>query len=61
MKFEKNGKSDFSAFKRCEEQQKWYQTSVYNSLVAGENESLPIFVKLKDVLDKVFYKKEDLF
>lgn len=61
MKFEKSGKRDFSAFKRGEEQQKWYYTSIYESLITGEDKDLPIFVRLKDILDKVFYKKEDLF
>jgi len=61
LKFEKNGIRDFSAFKRGEEQQRWYYTNVYESLIAGVNESLPIFVRLKDVLDRVFYQKEDTF
>ncbi len=59
--FEKNGKRDFKAFKRGEDLQRWYYTSVYESLVDGEDENLPIFVRLKDILDKVFYQKEDLF
>jgi len=61
LKFEKSGIRDFSAFKRGEEQQKWYYTNIYESLVAGEDKDLPIFVRLKDILDRVFYKKEDLF
>lgn len=61
LKFEKSGERDFSAFKRGEEQQTWYYTSIYESLIAGENKDLPIFVRLKNILDKVFYKKEDLF
>lgn len=61
LKFEKSGERDFSAFKRGEEQQIWYYTSIYESLITGEDKELPIFVKLKDILDKVFYKKEDLF
>lgn len=59
--FEKNGVRDFSAFKRGEKEQMWYYTSIYESLIAGEDKDLPIFSKLKDILDKVFYKKEDLF
>lgn len=59
--FEKNGVRDFSAFKRGEEEQRWYYTSIYESLITGEDKDLPIFVKLKDILDKVFYQKEDLF
>lgn len=61
LKFEKSGERDFSAFKRGEEQQIWYYTSIYESLITGEDKELPIFVRLKDILDKVFYKKEDLF
>lgn len=61
LKFEKSGKRDFSAFKRGEEQQKWYYTSIYDSLITNEDQNLPIFVKLKDILDKVFAKKEDPF
>lgn len=61
LKFEKSGERDFSAFKRGEEQQKWYYTSIYESLITGEDKELPIFLRLKDILDKVFYKKEDSF
>ena len=61
LKFQKSGKRDFSAFKRGEEQQRWYYTSVYESLIYGEDESLPIFKRLKNVLDIVFAEKEDLY
>lgn len=61
LKFEKSGERDFQAFKRGEEQQKWYYTSTYESLISNEDKNLPIFARLKDILDKVFYKKEDLF
>lgn len=61
LKFEKSGNRDFSAFKRGEESQKWYYTSIYESLISGENKDLPIFLRLKDILNKVFYKKENLF
>lgn len=61
LKFEKSGNRDFSVFKRGEKSQEWYYTSIYESLVSGEDKDLPIFVKLKDFLDKVFTKKEDLF
>ena len=60
-KFEKDGKRDFSVFKRGEESQKWYYTSVYESLIYGEDENLPIFKRLKNVLDIVFYEKEDSY
>lgn len=61
LKFQKSGKRDFSAFKRGEESQKWYYTSIYESLIYNEDENLPIFKRLKNALDVVFYKKEDLF
>lgn len=61
LKFEKDGERDFSAFKRGEEQQRWYYTNIYESLVFDEDENLPIFTRLKDILDKLFYNKEDLF
>lgn len=59
--FEKSGKRDFSAFKRGEELQRWYYTGIYESLISGEDESLAIFARLKDVIDKMFFGKEDLF
>lgn len=61
LKFQKSGKRDFSEFKRGEEKQKWYYTSVYESLIYNEDENLPIFKRLKNVLDVVFYEKEDLY
>lgn len=61
LKFEKNGTRDFSAFKKGENEQKWYYTSIYESLITNEDKNLPIFIRLKDILDKVFYQKENLF
>ena len=61
LKFQKSGKRDFSAFKRGEEQQKWYYESVYESLIYGEDENLPIFKRLKSVLDTIFAEEEDLY
>ena len=61
LKFEQTGKRDFSAFKRGEESQKWYYTNIYESLINGIDEDLPIFKRLKELLDKVFYKSEDTF
>ena len=58
LKFQKSGKRDFSAFKRGEEQQKWYYESVYESLIYGEDENLPIFKRLKSVLDTIFAQKK---
>ena len=61
LNFEKSGNRDFSAFKRGEKDQAWYYTSIYKSLIYEEDKNLPIFIRLKDILDKVFNKKEDLF
>lgn len=52
---------DFSSFKRGEDKQKWYYTNMYESLIYGEDENLPIFKRLKNVLDIVFYEKEDSY
>ena len=61
LKFQKSGKRDFSAFKRGEDDQKWYYTSLYESLIYKEDEQLPIFKRLKNVLDIVFNNQEDLY
>ena len=60
-KFAKSGKRDFSNFNRGEEQQKWYYTNIYKSLIYGEDKNLPIFIRLKDALDSVFSPKEDSY
>ncbi len=61
LKFKKTGNRDFSNFKRGEESQKWYYTNIYESLVNNEDENLPIFKRLKNTLDEVFYDKDDLY
>lgn len=61
LKFQKSGTRDFSNFKRGEESQKWYYTNVYKSLVNNEDDNLPIFKRLKNALDEVFYDKENLY
>lgn len=53
------GKYDFSAFKRGYDSQKWYYTEVYNSLIDNEDDSLPMFQKLKELIDYIFYEKRD--
>ena len=58
--FERNGKKDFSAFKRGEKDQKWYFTNVYESLINNEDKDLPIFKRLKNVIEIVFEEKEDI-
>ena len=57
--FGMNGKRDFSAFKRGEEQQKWYYESVYNSLMHNGYENNPMFVRLRKAIDLVFYNKDN--
>lgn len=51
------GKYDFSAFKRGFEPTKWYYTEIYNSLIYNEDEKHPMFERLKEVIDHVFYNK----
>lgn len=61
LKFQRTQERDFSLFKRGEEKQKWYYNEVYKSLIYNEDESLPIFKRLKELLEIVFENKEDLF
>lgn len=61
IKFQKSGERDFSSFKRGEKQQHWYYTNIYQSLIFGEDITIPIFKRLKDILDIVFDNKEDCF
>ncbi len=61
LKFEKNGKKNFSSFKRGEEQQKWYFTNVYESIIYNEDANLPIFKRFKNGVDNVFDKAEDTY
>lgn len=59
--FQKTGIRDFSRFNEGEEKQKWYYTSVYESLINGEDENTPIFKQLKSIIDEVYgTKKEDI-
>lgn len=48
------GEYNFSAFKRGFESQKWYYTEVYKSLIQNEDKSLPMFSKLKELIDYIF-------
>lgn len=48
------GKYDFSAFKRGFDSQKWYYTEVYNSLITNEDKELPMFIRLKELIDHIF-------
>lgn len=53
--FEINEKKDFSAFKRGFDKQKWYYTGVYDSLTYNEDEKNDMFVRLKLLIDYIFY------
>lgn len=55
-----NGEYNFDAFKRGFEQQKWYYTEVYNSLITNENSNFPMFVRLKELIDHIFNNKNVL-
>lgn len=56
---EKNGEYNFSAFKRGFGKQKWYYESVYDSLIINENSNIPMFVRLKYVIDHIFNNVRD--
>lgn len=53
------GEYDFSAFKRGFESQKWYYTEVYNSLIFNEDSTNPMFIRLKELIDYIFYNKKN--
>ncbi len=53
------GKIDFSSFKRGFEAQKWYFTSIYQSLIYNEDENHPMFKKLKEIINYVFYNEKE--
>lgn len=55
--YELNGESVFSSFKRGFESQKWYYTEVYNSLIMNEDKNYPMFIRLKEIIDYIFYNK----
>lgn len=61
IKFQKTDNRDFSLFKRGEDAQKWYFTSLYQSLIHNEDPSLPLFKRLKKALDATFYPEENIF
>jgi len=55
--FEIKGEYDFSAFKRGFDSQKWYYTEIYNSLINNEDINHPMFIRLKELIDYIFYNK----
>lgn len=61
LKFQKESHRDFSNFKRGEEAQKWYYTNVYEALITDQDENLPLFKRLKFLLNSVFNYQEDSY
>lgn len=59
--FEIKGKYDFSKFKRGFDLQKWYYTEVYNSLIHNEDSNNEMFIRLKELIDYIFYNKKDTY
>lgn len=57
--FEINGEYNFKAFKRGFNEQKWYYTSVYESLILNEDKNNPMFVRLKELIDYIFNGKKN--
>jgi len=47
-------KYDFSSFNRGFDLQKWYYCEIYNSLIKNEDETMPMFVRLKELIDHIF-------
>ncbi|MBP5204258.1 HD domain-containing protein [bacterium] len=50
----KEGKKDFSIFKRGEKEQEWYYRNIYKSLANQEDENNPLLVRLKSAIEEVF-------
>lgn len=59
--FEIKGEYDFSKFKRGFDLQKWYYTGVYNSLIYNEDSNNEMFIRLKELIDYIFYNKKDTY
>lgn len=50
----KKGEDAFSSFKRGRDKQKWYYESIYESLIYNEDSNHPMFVRLKELINKIF-------
>lgn len=57
--YEIKGDYDFSAFKRGFDSQKWYYEEIYKSLINNQDEELPMFKRLKELIDYVFEDNRD--
>lgn len=55
--FDRNGDTDFSSFKKGYVDQNWYYDNVYQSLIFGENENHPLFIRYRNALDALFYNQ----
>ncbi len=53
--FGKNGKCDFSNFKKGFKDQEWYYYNVYRSLIFNEEEIHPMFNKMSTLFENVFH------
>jgi len=53
------GEYDFTAFKRGFEHQKWYYTEIYNSLIQNEEKNLPMFIRLKELINHIFNNEKN--
>lgn len=51
--FGRTGKSDFSGFNRGKDKKLWYWREAYKSLILGQDESHPMFVRLKRNIDLI--------
>ena len=56
--FEIKGEYDFSAFKKGYDNQKWYYSEVYKSLISN-GDTHPMFDRLKELSDYIFYDKRN--
>ncbi|MDD4035739.1 MAG: HD domain-containing protein [Bacilli bacterium] len=52
----KDSNYNFSAFRGRFDDQKWYYENVYKSLISNEDENLPMFIRLRELIDHVFNK-----
>lgn len=51
----------FDVFNKGYDDQQWYYTSVYNSLVLNEDENHPMYVRLKKAIENVFGNQDEMF
>lgn len=57
--FGRQGKKDFSSFNRGKDKKIWYWTEAYKSLANNQDESHPLFKRLKHNLDTISSDKEE--